>query len=1369
MIRFFVLISFVFLSNVSFAQDSQLAKGVVSKCEVLSELAKGGKVYSDSAELYTELQKLDSETGGLLIENCSDDILNFTSKFCSSSGNKDLCGRVGISKVDYKSFGVSALPQFSLNNNLPKVEYSYEFNAAGFLFLLSPVSKLKFVKPVSKALATRARPLLSGAMLVLSSLGLASCDDLAGPQVICVGEQFKLIGFRSEACIDLPKVSKVEYLDASGSAVSKDSVTDQKIKISFDSEVGYIDFEGWQKLSDSNASNVFSIETLPKDFGTYTVSEVGGKSVITFTPNTSYPTGNYKINLQNLAKRSDASAILSSNNKAEYLSKIQDSTHNFTAIGGVSTPCTRGETGYFELTLTGGTTDCIKLPVATISLIDSNGNVTTSTTNITNHKVGVQFDEAVGWLSSSGYRALTSGNLFNVLEILNSQNQNLLTNNFAHTLNISSNDQGTYFEFTPTNNYPQGSYEVKVKSFATSQDATNINLATNKTTYLTRIETTKDFTTTGVISTPCTRGETGYFELTLSGGIKECIKLPVATISLIDSDGNVTTDTTNITNHKVGVQFDEAVGWLSSSGYRALTSGNLSNVLEILNSQNQNLLTNNFAHTLNISSNDQGTYFEFTPTNNYPQGNYEIKVKSFATSQDATNINLATNKTTYLTRIETTKDFTASSVVSTPCTRGETGYFELTLSGGIKECIKLPVATISLIDSDGNVTTDATNITNHKVGVQFDEAVGWLSSSGYRALTSSNLSNVLEILNSQSQNLLTNNFAHTLNISSNDQGTYFEFTPTNNYPQGSYEVKVKSFATSQDATNINLATNKTTYLTRIEAKKNFTAGTTNTTCDSSDYEATDTNNNKVCLKVPNATWKFQPYLGRYIDLPTGDNFTSIKISFDKEISYISGSGTLVDLSTTNVLEMLEMISDNGGLNIVGSGNFIDTDQISITQTSAKTDIIIDPPDGEEGYDQVTRQGGESFNLRFKNYAVKSDASKFTNLHHNVIEDFKNTTKLEKTGFWTGHEYGSCITRPDNISGYQSDNQDSPDGWCRTDTSTSPDFSFDMHTMDRSKFGLANDRADPNITYQIDIAFIVSAGALASGLTDSFIRTKVVPHMNGIFEDSGVNVRFNVVAINAYSSLKQHLVCSRSLDGKLPGEGLEIMKELAPKMQKDYNADLVYGLFNVGETGTCGMAELRRGGDQDRPIHRLARWFSVGIVDINCGGSYTNRLEGEKKHHFIEVLAHEIGHNLGLSHDGGTLSEVGAPYPDPENFHAEGYGYVSNITHGEDIHPYGTIMSYIPGTHSVPFFSTSDSNKVSNICTGDGTRFDYEYDSGFCESISPVLSKIVDLDMPLGGGSNPTVDASEALQYSIEDASNYTIPPTSSVIAEGRNE
>ena len=873
MIRFFILS--IFFANPAFSQDQVLAQEVVSKCEILSELAASGKVYSDSNELYSKLQEFDS-SGKLLIESCESDILEFVSNYCSSQStqNQDICSRVGISyRDDYKSFGVEALPSFATGySRLPEVSSSYEFRAAGFLFLISPVRKLKIASGVSKVLRLKARPVLSGAILVLSSLGLASCDDLTEPEITCVEGQFKLRGFRTESCIDLPKISKLEYLDSLGNAVSSTEVTNHNIKVSFDSEVGYINLEGWQKLSSGNVSKVFSIDNLPDNFGqNLVVSEVGGKSVITFSPSDFFPEGNYSIDLTNFAKRSDAGLILSSNNKLEYLNEVKTNS-KFTA-----------------------------------------------------------------------------------------------------------------------------------------------------------------------------------------------------------------------------------------------------------------------------------TIFE--------------------------------------------------------CTKDLKGYF---------------------------------------------------------------------------------------------------YT-TNNQKE------------------------------------------------------------EVCLKIPNATWQFAPYLGRYIDYPTADIRTTIKLSFDTEIGYLSESGEFSNLTKNHVLNMLK-VAGLDEVNIVGSSKHINTKHIRINHTPGKTEIEISPPDN--GYAHKTLSGVDFFSIEFKNFAAKVDASKFSNI--SSVSEFGNEVSLSYTdkygGFFVIDLGSSCsVNTPGSTSQIYTGADREHEGWCGSSAlnlENLPKTIFEKQNL----YTLSKDKADPNTTYQIDVAFIVSNGAASSGVTESFIKDDVIPQVNDIYQDSGVNVRFNAVAVESFSNLRQYLVCSTDLDGVSASDGIALTMELTPKMQKDFNADLVYGFYSTNVSGICGAALLRPGGNTSFPLHIVSRLISYGIVDINCGGALTNQATEYKKYNFIQTLAHEMGHNLGLNHDKHTIltHDEEGKYPYSENFRPSGYGYVGQITHNANQLKYGTIMSYASFTESLPFFSTAGSVKVKDVCTNDSTRHDYDLSLGFCPSISPFMNVIGDFQLPMGGGPDEhgvTVDASEALQYSIEDASNYT--PSSS--------
>ncbi|MCY4643002.1 MAG: M12 family metallo-peptidase [Bacteriovoracales bacterium] len=150
----------------------------------------------------------------------------------------------------------------------------------------------------------------------------------------------------------------------------------------------------------------------------------------------------------------------------------------------------------------------------------------------------------------------------------------------------------------------------------------------------------------------------------------------------------------------------------------------------------------------------------------------------------------------------------------------------------------------------------------------------------------------------------------------------------------------------------------------------------------------------------------------------------------------------------------------------------------------------------------------------------------------------------------------------------------------------------------------------------------------------------------------------------------------------------------PQVRKDYGADLLYALTG-GESSYCGLAFIRERGHSRR---YAANYLSVGAI---WNGRNHNGCLGDHS-----ALAHEVGHNLGLVHnrEDSSLSP----------FVSYGRGYK-----GKNIRKrfYSTVMDISSRDHQFSRFSTNASH--------DGLRM------GTSEE-----------------------NASKALLYTIEDASNY---------------
>ena len=507
----FTILATLFISPVASAQmsnqsytdlntkDLHLMDTVLSKCEILSDVSESINAKPPSSDqIYELLQKTDNN-GNLLIDNdeCSESILNFVSSICSSNtlNNNFYCNTLGIQQAndDYKSFGSSAFSSLNFHStDLPSFESeeSQSFSVAGMLFAFTPVKKLRLLKPLSKVASAKIKPVLSGAMLILASLGLASCDDLVSPTQICRDQEGYFLFEVDEGdpiCIEIPR-GVITFTDSNGNPITQNSTqNDVSIHITFDSEVVLVGDRGTESVNKATLENILSLYynkiNVVSAWFDYTNYEVGtndlGNTVITIKPpfNGIYPPGFYEVSVRNIVKARDASKLTKVTNVNEYISSVEHRA--FFEIGEADLSCETGQTGYFKLE--GILFEiCLKLP--TIDFIDSKKKIDLIESDVERDlEIKIEFDSKITyltedeWISSEHFTKL---HLLNMLEIGprdGDKINNLVGKEISLSeLDLSTNSDGnTVITISPPNSHKyKGStspYEVRVKKLCNAK------------------------------------------------------------------------------------------------------------------------------------------------------------------------------------------------------------------------------------------------------------------------------------------------------------------------------------------------------------------------------------------------------------------------------------------------------------------------------------------------------------------------------------------------------------------------------------------------------------------------------------------------------------------------------------------------------------------------------------------------------------------------------------------------------------------------------------------------------------------------------------------------------------------------------------
>lgn len=172
-----------------------------------------------------------------------------------------------------------------------------------------------------------------------------------------------------------------------------------------------------------------------------------------------------------------------------------------------------------------------------------------------------------------------------------------------------------------------------------------------------------------------------------------------------------------------------------------------------------------------------------------------------------------------------------------------------------------------------------------------------------------------------------------------------------------------------------------------------------------------------------------------------------------------------------------------------------------------------------------------------------------------------------------------------------------------------------------------DQLPPTATGDVTIDLMVVYNDAAGAMYNNNVQTRInhlVDVSNQIYQDSGINFTLRLVHIEKVNY--EEAYDSETAIIHLTNQSHPAFSDV-PSLRAEYGADLVVLMRPYADDGYCGLAWIGGSGIEGDFSHSSEADFGYSLVSIDCS---TN------------ILAHELGHNMGLHHSrkqnasGGTF-------------------------------------------------------------------------------------------------------------------------------------